>query len=309
MPPVDRTSTQVEPTSAHSAASASAPASDGPHGLEAVFRPRSVAVIGASRERGTIGAEIFHNLLAHGFQGPVYPVNPKADGGAVGARLPDRRADIPGAGGPGGDRGAGRARAARCSRRAAARACAAAVVISAGFKEIGARGRRARARAGRRCARRYGMRLVGPNCLGVLNTEPAVRLDATFAPTYPPPGRGRVLVAERRARARDPRVRGRSSTSASRTSSASATRPTSRATTCSSSGSSDPGTDVILLYLESFGNPRRFIADRAPRRAHEADRRGEERPHRAPACAPRRRTPARSPAPTPRSTRCAASRA
>ncbi|MGH7742540.1 MAG: CoA-binding protein, partial [Candidatus Eiseniibacteriota bacterium] len=52
--------------------------SGGPSGIEAVFRPRSVAVIGASRERGTIGAEIFHNLLEHGFAGAVYPVNPKA---------------------------------------------------------------------------------------------------------------------------------------------------------------------------------------------------------------------------------------
>src|SRR5262245_21872477 len=48
-------------------------------GIEAIFRPRSVAVIGASRGRGTVGAEIFHNLLEHGFHGPVYPVNPKAD--------------------------------------------------------------------------------------------------------------------------------------------------------------------------------------------------------------------------------------
>src|SRR5262252_5603702 len=59
----------------------SSPSADdsGPRGLDAIFRPRSIAVIGASRERGTVGAEIFHNLLQHGFQGPVYPVNPKAD--------------------------------------------------------------------------------------------------------------------------------------------------------------------------------------------------------------------------------------
>ena len=50
----------------------------GMHGLEPLLRPRSVAVIGASRERGTIGAEIFHNLIARGFQGPVYPVKPNA---------------------------------------------------------------------------------------------------------------------------------------------------------------------------------------------------------------------------------------
>ena len=48
-------------------------------GLDAIFRPRSIAVIGASRQRGTVGGEIFHNLVSNGFQGPVYPVNPKAD--------------------------------------------------------------------------------------------------------------------------------------------------------------------------------------------------------------------------------------
>ena len=51
----------------------------GRRGLEAVFRPRSIAVIGASRHRGSVGAEIFHNLLARGFQGVVYPVNPRAE--------------------------------------------------------------------------------------------------------------------------------------------------------------------------------------------------------------------------------------
>ena len=51
----------------------------GAKNLDAVFKPRSVAVVGASRKRGTIGAEILHNLLAHSFQGVVYPVNPQAD--------------------------------------------------------------------------------------------------------------------------------------------------------------------------------------------------------------------------------------
>jgi acyl-CoA synthetase (NDP forming) len=63
----------------------------------------------------------------------------------------------------------------------------AAVVISAGFKEVGGDGVQ-RERALAECARRYGMRLVGPNCLGVINTDPAVRLDATFAPIDPPAG-------------------------------------------------------------------------------------------------------------------------
>ena len=79
MPSADRTATPVAPTAAHTAATASpADVARGTRGLDAVFRPRSIAVIGASRERGAVGAEIFHNLISHGFQGVVYPVNPKA---------------------------------------------------------------------------------------------------------------------------------------------------------------------------------------------------------------------------------------
>src|SRR5262252_3082506 len=63
---------------APSPARAAAPRGSGLHGLDAILRPRSIAVIGASRERGTIGAELFHNLIAHGFAGVVHPVNPRA---------------------------------------------------------------------------------------------------------------------------------------------------------------------------------------------------------------------------------------
>ena len=87
----------------------------------------------------------------------------------------------------------------------------------------------------RRGRARHGMRMVGPNCMGVLNTDPAVRLDATFAPVSAA-GARRLVVAERRARARRPRPRRPGSGSASPPSSPSATRPTSRATTCCSTG-------------------------------------------------------------------------
>jgi acetyltransferase len=177
----------------------------GVHGLDAVLRPRSVAVIGASRTRGTIGAEIFHNLLAHGFEGAVYPVNPKTDVVQSVRAYPTIEA-VPGPVDlavivvP--------AAATLSVLEACGRAgVGGAVVISAGFKETGEEGAR-RERDLRECARRHGMRLVGPNCLGVLNTEHAVRLDATFA--HLSAGRaGGVLVAERRARTGDPRVRGR----------------------------------------------------------------------------------------------------
>src|SRR6266540_6683802 len=71
-----------------------APGTDARRGLEAVFRPRSIAVIGASRERGTIGGEIFHNLLEQGFQGVVHPVNPNA-GVVQSVRAYPTIADVP----------------------------------------------------------------------------------------------------------------------------------------------------------------------------------------------------------------------
>ena len=163
---------------------------------------RSVAVIGASRRRGTIGGEILHNLLAAEFSGAVYAVNDKAD---VVQSLPAYRSvgDIPG----GVELAVVAVPAEQVVR--AARECAAAgvrslLVISSGFAETGAEG------AGRQhelleVCRDAGIRIVGPNCLGVLNTSPDVRLNATFAPPAAVPGRGRVHVPERRARDRDHR--------------------------------------------------------------------------------------------------------
>src|SRR6266487_2816403 len=162
-----------------------APVSAAHRGLEAVFRPRSIAVIGASRERGTIGGEIFHNLLEHGFQGVVHPVNPNASV-VQSVRAYPAVDDVP-------DAVALAVVVVPAARvEAVIEACGrkgvrAAVVISAGFKEIGGEGLE-RERRVVEIARRHGMRLVGPNCLGVLNTEPGVRMDATFAPTYPPAG-------------------------------------------------------------------------------------------------------------------------
>ena len=131
------------------------------------------------------------------------------------------------------------------------------VVVTAGFAEVGADGRALQQQLVDK-VRGYGMRMVGPNCLGLLNTDPAVVLNASFSPLFPQAGTSRSVVAERGAGHRDPRRWPPPAASVSRNSSASATRPTSPATTCSSIGKSDPRTRVILLYLESFGNPRRF---------------------------------------------------
>src|SRR5688572_8115593 len=222
--------------------------------LRRVLAPRSVAVIGASRERGTIGAEIFHNLLETGFNGTVYPVNRSAEvvqsvrayasvteiNGPVDlAVIVVPAAHVVGA-----------------ARECATKGVLGLVVISAGFAEAGAEGTKRQRELVSVC-RDAGMRLVGPNCLGVINTDPAVRLNATFAPSYPPAGRIGFLsqsgalglaVIEHAAQ----RGLGLSSF-------------VSVGNKADLSGNDllafwekDQRTDLILLYLESFGNPRKF---------------------------------------------------
>ena len=205
--------------------------------VRSFLEPSSVAVIGASRRRGTIGGEILHNLLAAGFSGAVYAVNNKAD---VVQSLPAYRSvgDIPG--------GVELAVVAVPSEQVvgAARECAEAgvrslLVISSGFAETGAEG------AGRQhelleVCRDAGIRVVGPNCLGVLNTSPRVRLNATFAPAGRRAGRGWVHVPERGPRDRDHRGGRVASGSDCRRSSRSETSPICPATTFSSTGSRTP---------------------------------------------------------------------
>ena len=129
--------------------------------MRSVLAPRSVAVIGASRRRGTVGGEILHNLLAGGFEGIVYPVNPSAD---VVQSMPAYRSvgDVPDqvelaviAVPARGRRG----RRARVRRRAA---CAASSSISAGFAETGAEGVERQRELARGVPRRTGCGSSGP---------------------------------------------------------------------------------------------------------------------------------------------------
>jgi predicted CoA-binding protein/GNAT superfamily N-acetyltransferase len=151
-----------------------------------VLAPASIAVIGASRRQSSVGGTVVRNLVAAGFAGPVYPINPHAQtiagrpayGTVIEVPEPVELAVIA---------------VAAPAVLDAARDCAAAgvpalVVLSAGFGEAGAEGRERQAELLGIC-REAGMRLVGPNCLGVLNTASDVRMNATFAPGRPPAGR------------------------------------------------------------------------------------------------------------------------
>ncbi len=247
--------TLSHPSSVPTAHDDVAPKPEGGAGLEAIFRPRSIAVIGASRDRTTVGGALFHNLLKHDFQGAVYPVNPKSPvvqsvkAYPTVADLPEAvdlaLIVVPGA--------FVNATLEECGRKGVR----AAVVISAGFKEIGGEGVE-RERQMVAIARRYGMRVVGPNCLGVLNTEAGVSMDATFAPPFPPPGP--VAFSSQSG------ALGLAIIEYATTLNVGLSHFISVGNKADVSGNDllefwerDPGTRIILLYLESFGNPRRFL--------------------------------------------------
>lgn len=226
-----------------------------PHPLDAIFRPRSVAVIGASRRRGTIGAEVFHNLLASGFPGPVYPINPAAKA-VQSVRAFSSVTDVPDE--------LDLAVVAVPQRlvldvvdQCRVKKVRGLVVLSAGFAETGAEGRAFQDELRRR-VREAGIRMVGPNCLGVLNTEPAVRLNATFAPTWPPSGP--VAIASQSGAV------GLALLDYARDLGIGISQFASMGNKADLSGNdlleyweNDPSTRVILFYLESFGNPTRFM--------------------------------------------------
>ncbi|MCX8007833.1 MAG: acetate--CoA ligase family protein [Coriobacteriia bacterium] len=151
--------------------------------LDRVFAPKSVAVVGASRDERAVGRMVLENIIGGGFEGRIYPVNPKAD---VVAGLPCHPSvsdlpetpdlcivAVPAAAVP--------SVVDECARRGVP----AIIIISAGFKEIGPDGARLE-RVVAEAARSGGVRLIGPNCLGVI--VPSARLNASFARTMPPAG-------------------------------------------------------------------------------------------------------------------------
>ncbi|MGH9367550.1 MAG: GNAT family N-acetyltransferase [Thermoanaerobaculia bacterium] len=232
--------------------------------MRKLFEPRSVAVVGAARSRGKIGSEILHNLLAAGFRGEVYPVNPAA------AKIAGRRCYPTVRAIPGPVDLAVLAIPAPAVEAAVddclAKRVAGLVVISAGFRETGEEGRRREAAILEK-VRRAGIRLVGPNCMGIVNTDPRVRLNATFSPVYPP--EGRVALSSQSG------ALGLALLDCARRLNLGISSFVSVGNKADVSGNDlvqywaeDPRTDVILLYLESFGSPGLFarIARRVARR-------------------------------------------
>jgi acetate---CoA ligase (ADP-forming) len=219
-----------------------------------VLSPRSVVVVGASRRRGTVGGELLHNIVKAGFTGSLYAVN--EHGGSIHGITAYRSvSDLPApvdlavivVPAP---------RVVAVARECVAAGARALVVISAGFAEVGGEGVERQHELLEVC-RASGVRLVGPNCLGVLNTQPGVALNATFVPRQATPGTiaflsqsGGLGIAIIEAAAR------------LGVGLSSFVSVGNKADLSSNDflqyWEQDPATSVALLYLESFGNPRKF---------------------------------------------------
>jgi acetate---CoA ligase (ADP-forming) len=254
----------MSPTAPSAPSDPSDPSDQPSRPLDPIFAPRSIAVIGASRRRDSIGFALLHNLVVEEFSGAIFPVNPQA--AAIHslkcyptvAAIPDP-VDLAVVAVP-------RDRVQGVVEECLAKGVRGLVVITAGFAETGEEGA-ARERVLREAVRRAGVRMIGPNCMGVINTAEEVRLNATFAPTPAQPGSigfvsqsGALGVAILNV-ARDLGI--------------GLTQFVSMGNKADVSGNDllehwedDPATRVIAMYLESFGNPRRFteIAKRVTRK-------------------------------------------
>jgi acetate---CoA ligase (ADP-forming) len=234
------------------------------HPLDCILKPRSIAVVGASRRPGSIGRELLHNLIEFDFRGKLFPVNPSADFihsikafPSVSA-IPDP-VDLAVIVVP-------REQVLEVVDDCGKKGIRGLVVITAGFAETGEEGRKLEA-ALRARVKDYGMRMVGPNCMGVINTHSDVHLDATFAPTLPLSGHiGFVSQSG---------ALGVAILNIARQVDIGFSYFVSMGNKSDISGNdlllyweNDPETRLILMYLESFGNPKRFmqIARRISRR-------------------------------------------
>ena len=223
--------------------------------LDEVFRPASVAVIGASNRPGRVGTSLFRNILAAGYQGVAYPVNPSWKSVSGVRCYPDIRslpeapelgvvivpapqvADVVDQLGEVGAKGV--------------------VVISAGFREVGEAGAALEAEVVRRAAR-HRMSVIGPNCFGVFNTDPKVSLNATFSESLPPSGNIAFVSQSGALGAGILRYAASEKIGFSRFVSV-GNRAGVDENDLLHALRKDPATDVILLYVESLANGRRFL--------------------------------------------------
>ena len=235
-----------------------------PRPLDTIFSPRSIAVVGASRQRDSIGFSLLHNLVVNEFKGAIYPVNPFARAihslrsYATVAEIPDP-VDLAVIVVP-------RPLVQEVVEACLARGVRGLVVITAGYAETGPEGAALERRL-RDTVRAAGARMIGPNCMGVINTQAGVDMNATFAPV--PARAGSIGFVSQSG------ALGVAILNVAGQLGMGLTQFVSMGNKADVSGNDllehwedDPATRVVAMYLESFGNPRRFteIAKRVGRK-------------------------------------------
>jgi acetyl coenzyme A synthetase (ADP forming)-like protein len=232
--------------------------------MRSIFAPRSIAVVGASRRPGQLGREILHNLATTGFHGPLYAVNPRVeqvDGIPSYPSLKSIPEDVdlaiivvP------------RDHVEAVIDDCVDKGVGAVVVITAGFGETGPEGRVLEQRLLQK-VRAAGIRMVGPNCMGVLNTDPQVRMHGTFSGTFPPAG-AIAMSSQSGALGLAILEHARALNLGFSTFISVGNKADVSGNDLIQYWAEDPNTEVMLLYLESFGNPRKFgdIARRVGRK-------------------------------------------
>lgn len=234
------------------------------HPLDAIFRPRCVAVVGASNRTGSIGREVLKNLVAGGFSGKVFPVNAK-QGVVLSMKAYGRVSDIP-------DPVdlavivVPKHQVAEVVEDCAQKGVRGVVVVTAGFREVGGAGIELEADLVERL-RQHGMYAIGPNCMGVIHTDETVRLNASFSRMQPSPGNIAFLS---QSGALGEAILGNAEELGLGVSlfASLGNQANVNVTDVLDYLEADTRSEVVLLYQESFGDPHRFpqVAKRVARK-------------------------------------------
>lgn len=224
--------------------------------LRDILAPRTISVIGATPRAGSMGRQVFANLIDFGFTGRVYPVHPTAQS-VRSVRAYRTVRDVPE------PVDLAVVVIPRDGVLAAVQECGEAgvkglVVITAGFREVGGAGVELEQEL-MALVRRYGMRLVGPNCMGVINASPSVSMNATFAPVMPPFGHA-AFVSQSGALGLSVLDYAREFGIGISQFVSIGNSPDVSATDLLEQWEHDPSVRVILMYVENFGDPRRFLS-------------------------------------------------
>ena len=222
--------------------------------LDAIFKPRSIAVIGATPRAGSIGREILNNLFINEFNGKIFPVNPKyeyihstkAYPSVVSIPDPVDLAVIV----------VPAASVLTAVEECGKKGVKGLVIITAGFREIGPEGAKLED-AIIDVASRHGMRMIGPNCMGVIDATPDVRMNATFAPGMPPNGTVAFMTQSGALGVAILLAVQKLGLGFSYFASVGNIADVG-AMDLLEYWEHDPHTNLIAMYLESFGDPRRF---------------------------------------------------